>query len=325
MRTFGWDRDTSPYHAGEQELQDRLGRKEAQSQMARRIHMPYVPSEFSHLLSTLPVIFAGSVDARGNPWASALFGAPGFATTPSDKHFQLAGQRTHGDPFWDNAQVGAPVGFVGIDFSKRQRIRLNGVVENNDNVLDIGVVQAYGNCPRYIHKRNQTAVRSAPNQQSIEREVFSEITLEVAELISSADTFFVASYNDRDDPCDTGGTDVNHRGGNPGFVKVDGNSLTVPEFNGNFAFNTLGNFLINPKAGLLFINFDTGDLVQLTGRVTLMWDLEGDAKAFKGAERAWRFELDFGHILRGVSARSWQALEPSPFLIRTGSWEEEDT
>src|SRR3546814_14766932 len=66
------------------------------------------------------------------------------------------------------------------------------------------------------------------------------------------------------------GADVSHRGGRPGFVRVtedDGRSvLTIPDFSGNQFFNTLGNIAINPRAGLLFVDFATGDLLTLTGR-----------------------------------------------------------
>jgi hypothetical protein len=41
--------------------------------------------------------------------------------------------------------------------------------------------------------------------------------------------------------------------------------LTVPDFSGKLFFNTLGNFLSNPKAGLVFVDFDAGDLLPLTG------------------------------------------------------------
>ena len=61
------------------------------------------------------------------------------------------------------------------------------------------------------------------------------------------DTFFVASYADDGDDAARRGVDVSHRGGRPGFVQVDGDVLTIPDFAGNFHFNTLGNLLVNPR------------------------------------------------------------------------------
>ena len=63
--------------------------------------------------------------------------------------------------------------------------------------------------------------------------------------------------------------DVSHRGGNPGFVRIEGNVLTIPDFAGNLHFNTLGNFLLHPRAGLVFIDFETGDMLQVSGRTAV--------------------------------------------------------
>ena len=48
-------------------------------------------------------------------------------------------------------------------------------------------------------------------------------------------------------------------------MQVDGDTLTIPDFNGNRYFNTLGNMLIDPRAALLFIDFDSGDVLTLQG------------------------------------------------------------
>jgi predicted pyridoxine 5'-phosphate oxidase superfamily flavin-nucleotide-binding protein len=85
--------------------------------------------------------------------------------------------------------------------------------------------------------------------------------------------------------------DASHRGGKAGFVRIDGDVLTIPDFAGNLHFNTLGNLQVNPRAGLLFIDFANGDLLQLTGRTELL--LAGDeVSSFQGAERLWRLQVD---------------------------------
>ena len=91
-----------------------------------------------------------------------------------------------------------------------------------------------------------------------------------AALIETADTFFVASRSRAGIETD-GGLDISHRGGRPGFVAVRGDTLVVPDFRGNRFFNTLGNLLGDPRAGLLFVDFATGDLLQLQGTVTIDW------------------------------------------------------
>ena len=322
MELLGWDRDTSPYHAGEQELHDRLGRKDHQTNMARKIHRPYMPDQHREFFAQLPLIFAGSVDESGWPWASVLFGQPGFLSTPTDRKFQMDAGRITGDPFWDNAKMGVPVGFVGIELPTRRRNRLNGMIHAAGDGLSVDVVQSYGNCPQYIHTRGVKFHRDPQATINPERSVFTDISADVATVITKSETFFVASHNPLDDPRDTGGVDVSHRGGNAGFVKVEGKTLTIPEYIGNFAFNTLGNFMVNPKAGLLFVDFVTGDLVQLTGTVELMWEPDAEITSFKGAERAWRFTLDHGQVLRAAAPMSWEDGEASPNALLTGDWEQ---
>ena len=59
---------------------------------------------------------------------------------------------------------------------------------------------------------------------------------------------------------------MSHRGGKPGFVGVQGDTLAIPDFRGNRFYNTLGNLLGDPRAGLLFVDFASGDILQIQGR-----------------------------------------------------------
>ena len=141
-------------------------------------------------------------------------------------------------------------------------------------------------------------------------------------LIKNADTFFVSSFIPAKNRPEMEGVDVSHRGGRPGFVKIEGNILTVPDYPGNNLFNTLGNFLVNPKGGLIFIDFTTGDLLMLTGTVELLWDVNEDIAAFKGAERAWKFTLHHGIKLKDALPFRSTLGEFSPNSLMTGNWEE---
>ena len=91
----------------------------------------------------------------------------------------------------------------------------------------------------------------------------------------------------------------------PGFVAIESDgALLVPDFSGNRFFNTLGNLIANPKAGLLFPDFETGDLLQIAGATEIIF--EGPLlERFPGAERLWRLRPAGGRWLRrtGVHAR----------------------
>ena len=141
-------------------------------------------------------------------------------------------------------------------------------------------------------------------------------------MIATADTFFVGSYVENGERGKRS-VDASHRGGNPGFVRVRENRLSIPDFAGNLHFNTLGNFLINPKAGLLFVDFDNGDMLYLSGDVVLDFDAE-EVKTFQGAERLWH--LDVRHWVRRKAAFPMRgdAGDASPNSLMTGSWEESD-
>jgi hypothetical protein len=99
----------------------------------------------------------------------------------------------------------------------------------------------------------------------------------------------------------------------------DPQTLTIPDFSGNLHFNTCGNLALNPRAGLLFLDFDRGDLLYLTGTAEVIWS--GDAvAAYPGAERLLRFHLEQGDRVEGSLPLSWSAPEFSPLLASTGPW-----
>ncbi len=146
--------------------------------------------------------------------------------------------------------------------------------------------EAYGNCPQFIRLRDHRFDRSPSRPSPDDAIHLAELDAEAIALIRTADTFFVASY------ADVAGerqVDVSHRGGMPGFVEISADGLlTIPDYRGNRHFNTLGNILTNPRAGLLFIDFETGDLLQLSGEAAIDSDALAASQRI-GAERLWTF------------------------------------
>jgi predicted pyridoxine 5'-phosphate oxidase superfamily flavin-nucleotide-binding protein len=75
-----------------------------------------------------------------------------------------------------------------------------------------------------------------------------EFTPDDKDFIESAIYFFIATADAQGRP------DCSFKGGAPGFVRVTGPSeLAFPDFDGNGMFKSLGNLLVNPNVGLLFI------------------------------------------------------------------------
>jgi ferredoxin-NADP reductase/predicted pyridoxine 5'-phosphate oxidase superfamily flavin-nucleotide-binding protein len=310
--------ERSPWHAGEQQLQAHVGVAERMEAFGRKVIRSWMPDQHREFYRQLPFMLLGAVDAQGRPWASVLEGEPGFADSPDPEHLHFTSHPAADDP----AQLrnGEPIGLLGIELHTRRRNRLNGHVANlTADGFELSVDQAFGNCPQYIQLRQfQRVPLSDPQTRPAQH--LNSLDEAACALIASADTFFVASYVDVDGQRSV---DVSHRGGQPGFVRIEGNRLTIPDFAGNLHFNTLGNLLLNPKAGLLFIDFSTGDLLHLSGRTEILLE-DPQIEAFQGAERLWTFEVE--QIVRRPAALAlrWRFDGMSPTSLLTGNWAEAD-
>jgi ferredoxin-NADP reductase len=197
------------------------------------------------------------------------------------------------------------------------------VVGVERGAIELRVVQAFGNCPQYIQARDYELL-PAIEEMGKERRVRRLSRIDRAErtIIQSADNFYIASYFSGERGTLAHGADVSHRGGRPGFVRIDDDqTLTFPDFTGNFHFNTLGNILTNPRAGLLFLDFENRDLLYLTGTAQVIWDSE-EKRAFAGAERLVTFTFEEGICVEDAVPMHWRFREYSPSLTQTGSWEE---
>ena len=317
----------SPFHRGEREVQSRLGVREQIEDIGRRFIRDHLPDEHRAFYESLPYLLIGSVDGSGRPWASVLVGRVGFVSSPDARTLLIDARRIYGDPLGENVSEGSPVGVLGIEYAARRRNRLTGkIVALADDCLEIRVDQTFGNCPQYIQAREPDLlpeIDAVGDPRPIHR--MDRLSARAREIISRADNFYIATHCSQDskDSNDLAhGADVSHRGGKPGFVRIDDERvLTFPDFSGNYHFNTVGNIVVNPRAGLLFIDFGTGDLLYLTCGAEIIWDSE-ERRAFTGAERLVRFTLDEGCIVEGAMPIRWDFRDYSPSLEKTGSWEE---
>lgn len=312
------------WHEGEKFIQEKVGVAERMEVVGQRVVRDYMPDQHRDFYAQLPFIVLGSVDAEGHAWATFLEGRPGFMSSPTPTSLDIAARPDATDPAGRGMIEGAPVGLLGIEMHTRRRNRMNGVLESGvDNGLRVDVDQSFGNCPRYIQLRDFTFVRDPGAPASVQVEELAAIDAQARALIEKSDAFFVASYADREDRRQV---DVSHRGGKAGFVRVhqDG-TLTIPDFNGNLFFATLGNILLNGKAGLLFVDFETGDMLQMTGEAEVILD-SPDIAAFQGAERLWTFRALKIVRRRGGLALRWKFQEGgwSESSLMTGDWPQAD-
>lgn len=296
MNNPGNDEAAPIFHVGEKTMQTRVGKREAIERMGRRMIRSYLPEQHRQFYTQLPFLVVGSVDDEGWPWASLLCGQPGFMHAPTTTTLAVNARPFAADPLASTLEPGAPLGMLGIEMPTRRRNRVNAhVAEVSDQGFALEVDLTFGNCPQYIQQRSVNFVRDPADPAFQPQGVgMTELDAAASAMISAADTFFVASYVTPENDPRVEGVDVSHRGGSPGFVRVEGNTLTIPDYPGNNIFNTMGNFLLNPKAGLIFSDFDSGDLLQLTGKVELLWEDDAEIQAFQGAQRGWRFTVEKG-------------------------------
>ncbi|SAK55891.1 pyridoxamine 5'-phosphate oxidase-like FMN-binding protein [Caballeronia glebae] len=312
----------SPWHRGEIAIQKAFGVDERMDGVGRRVVRDYMPDQHRQFFAQLPFIVAGAVDEHGDPWATLLAGHPGFMHTRDSKTLSMSRARDPHDPADAGMSDGASIGLLGIEMHTRRRNRLNGVIHRDGANLgfDVAVEQSFGNCPQYIQLRDFEFVRDPAVPSPVEPLVLDALSPRARAMIAGADTFFVASYFDREDGHRL--VDVSHRGGKPGFVRLsDDGALTIPDFAGNLFFNTLGNILVNGRAGLVFADFETGDLLQLTGDAEVLLD-SPEAAAFQGAERLWRFTPRRVLYRAQALPLRWKARGDgaSPNSLMTGDW-----
>ena len=300
---------------------------------------PFLTPRAAHMMHTAPLLALGTVDSQGRPWSTVIGGESHMA--------QLIGESTVGiqavvskstDPVIDiltggdvdkgltkEPGRGKMLSGLTIDLETRRRIKLYGrMIAHDLSTMDalsskepedgaafaklvVKMEQSMGNCPKYLNcKRIRPAIPQP--KAAADSTVLSEKALQ---LIAKADTLFVASaYRQRD-------MDSNIRGGPPGFVRVEKNDeastvLVWPEYSGNNLYQTLGNLQVSHRAGLVFPDFETGDVLYVTGDAEVLIG-EAAATILSRSKLAVRLTLTGARFVeQGLGFRG-ELLERSPY------------
>ena len=206
---------------------------------AGRVPGPDIPPVAEAFLAAQPFVIVATVSSDGTVSASLLAGDPGFARATGPRTLILDPTAGHLEQVSSDIDATGILGLLAIHPATRRRMRVNGTAVRNGGTFTVTTSEVYANCPQYIHTQP-----------------------------TPSDTFFIATAHP------TRGADVSHRGGPPGFVQVEGDRLTWPDYPGNNMFNTLGNLVVNPRCGLLFVDFERGTSRQLRGTATVHGDTE---------------------------------------------------
>jgi predicted pyridoxine 5'-phosphate oxidase superfamily flavin-nucleotide-binding protein len=273
---------------------------------------PFMPDQHRAFFPLLPYLFVATTDAEGWPVATVLTGQPGFVQSPDPTTLTVAALPRAREPGAELFTAGRPFGALGLDFATRRRNRANGLItEAGEGGLTLQVLQSFGNCPQYIQTR---AVEAGP-PSTLPAEPIAFPSPEVLAQIARADTMFVATNAGGEN----GGVDISHRGGLPGFVRAAGDGLTIPDFRGNRFFNTLGNLVLDPRAALLFVDFETGDLLHLQGRAEIDWEPPPGGWP-EGVQRQWRLKVERAWRRPAALPLRWRFGDYSPVTQTTAAW-----
>ncbi|MGA5216376.1 pyridoxamine 5'-phosphate oxidase family protein [Streptomyces cinereoruber] len=284
------------YHPGSLAVQERVGVRDLAEHVGRSVG-PGIRPVAAAFLEAQPMLVIGAADAGGQVWASLLTGPPGFARATGPHTVSVAGGVPARDPLADAiVPAGTPVGTIALDPRTRRRMRLNGTARPSPRGLTVEADQVFSNCPKYLQKRQWYGSEPAGPGTGTPHHG-TELTPAQAARVRAADTLFVATAA-------PDGADASHRGGNPGFVRVDGpRELSWRDYPGNAMFLTLGNLESDGRAGLLLLAWETGTTLQLTGRAHAEYGPE---------ERVVRFRADRVVETPGASPLRWSPPEYSP-------------
>ncbi|MFA5950939.1 MAG: pyridoxamine 5'-phosphate oxidase family protein [Hyphomicrobium sp.] len=304
-----------PFHSGELEVQERTGER-GRAVLNGRLIASAIPEGARKFLAQQSYCVVGWASPNGEIWASLLTARAGFASTDAEGatlalDFSPASGAAHAipplsGPPLSGMREGDHLGLLFIELATRRRLRVNGrVTELASSGLRLSVSEAFPNCPKYIQRRE--AVPSVSVEGEIEPVHGERLSDELTAWIAEADTVFVTSAHPE------GPVDSSHRGGNPGFIKLEGEVLRIPDYPGNSMFGTLGNFAVNPRAGLVFVDFRNNRQLQLAGDVQL--DLEaGDSSGETGGTGRWWTFSPRRWIVSSLSPSfTWQLIDGSPF------------
>ncbi|CAN9089225.1 unnamed protein product [Alternaria alternata] len=324
-----------PWNEGEEKMH-RLLRVPPQDNPTSAMLTP----QASFMFQRAPLLALGTLDAQSRPWATLWGGEPGFSeqlgggfigtqTLVDGTNDPVVQALISGNQKGEMTQAkdgGKLVAGLAIDLMTRKRVKtagrmIAGAIRDIDVEIEgeadrkqeqiqlvTKIEQSLGNCPKYL---NQYEIYPAlVNAKSVSQS--SALSKEGKELIARSDMFFLSTTTEDD-------MDVNHRGGPPGFVRmIDSSTLVYPEYSGNRFYQSLGNLMLNPKIGIVFPDYETGDVLYLTGTTEILAGADA-AALLPGSNLAVKITIsECRFVANGLPFRGSKKI-PSPYnpLVRT--------
>ena len=317
------------------------GWHDGESSIHHTLHVPEYdnPTSFGlngaagYMLQISSMLAVGTLDTEERPWTTLLGGEPGFARSFGTNVVGVKAivGRKH-DPvietLLNTESKGRALSALGIHLDSRNRVKLSGrflggglidPTDSSENNLSneggdaaelqmaFAIERSLTNCPKYLNRKSLIL--------TIPKPVLASESVPLCEaavgLLAKADLFFMSSSHH------TANMGTNHRGGPPGFVRLASNTkerttLVYPEYSGNRLYQTLGNLSITPKAGLVIPDFDTGDVLYITGTTEIAYGDEA-ARILPRSNLLLKIHVTAArYVQHGLSFRAHPG-EPSPY------------
>jgi len=303
------------FHKGQLAVQKITGEEEIAIQRIPMIKYSLHPRSIPFIEHQV-LAFPGSEDSTGAIWLSLIVGERGFISIPSVREIKFDLSKitsTKEDIFFTNIATNPTVGLLFHEASRRARYRAWGEAQKNDNEISIAIKMGYPSCPKHIQRE---IIEIPEDVESIIPKYNKGTNLGTYEheWISSAHTFFIGTQTKKGD------IEASHRGGDPGFIEIlENGHLRVPDYLGNSMFSTLGNIYENPKAALLFVDYEKGETLQLSGTAELQFDQNTADDFYKSGEtgRFWTFETKQWIRTTNHHRVNTEFIDFSPFNILT--------
>lgn len=257
------------FHEGELAVQERAGVALEAARLTGMLAPADLRGGLGRFLAGRSYAALAARDPAGRLWVSPVVGDPGFLRVSGPTTLEIGAAPVLGDPL-HGLSAGQPVGLLVIEYTARRRARINGRLASAEaNRLVVEASEAYGNCPQYIPPRPLHLARTRTMEAQSAR---SGLSREDARVVASVDTAVLGTTHPER------GNDASHRGGPPGFLRVESPTRVVwDDLPGNQMFNSLGNLAVDPQAALLVVDPATGRPLHLSGRAEVRWDVQGSA------------------------------------------------
>lgn len=161
--------------------------------------------------------------------------------------------------------------------SDRDSNKYQREVDGKLNILHEGELDA--------HRR--FGVESFWNEFSLNAMFSDTVSKGIADYIERLPCFFIATANNRGEcDCSFRGREFYISGKPYPLLKVlDPKTLVFPDYRGNKLFNSLGNILVNPQIGMLFVDFENRVRLRINGAAEIIEDFSMHSSIWPLAQR----------------------------------------